>query len=137
VPNKSDKDEAGGGTHVDSVSSSSIMNNNSDSTATAALSSASMRPRTQKVLLLGAGLVAAPLVDYLTAAPRGSSGGEGGGDISSRRHVTVVADNKAAAQALAARAPGSASAVELAVQPGKVLDHKNKENFFESWGRTV
>ena len=52
VPYKSDKDEAGGGSPTESSHSSSAVAELSPATPSLA------RPRTQRVLLLGAGLVA-------------------------------------------------------------------------------
>jgi len=64
----------------------------------------------RKVLLLGSGMVAAPVVDYLTK--------------SEDRVVTIVSDSLEAAQALTARSPKLTSAVELSVEP---MDAANAE----------
>ena len=64
--------------------------------------------RPKRVLLLGAGLVAAPLVEYLTRPERETA-------TTRRRHVTIASDSSAAAQQLSARAPGASTAVELTI----------------------
>ena len=63
----------------------------------------------KRVLLLGSGLVAAPLVDYLARDSRETA-------ISQRRHLVVVSDSPEAAQSLAARAPGAATSVVLSIE---------------------
>ena len=111
----------GGSTYggEDSISSAANLPSLSPSSSSSSSSSAAHAGAaasvkgSRRVLLLGAGLVAAPLVDYLTHSGREKRLSSNAS--TALRHVTVVSDALDAAQQLAARAPGAATAVQLEV----------------------